>query len=304
MNRMCTYGCLFSIFIIVGCGGGSSDDDDSGGAVNGDDGNGGIVSDDGNGGIVSDDGNGGIVSDDGNGGIVSDDGNGGIVSDDGNGGIVSDDGNGGVVSDDGNGGVINGGVISGDDGNGSVTAATATDLQGTFASACEVDAGDGTSEQTEFTFSGNNVTASNITSFATALCDGVTSLSINASFTFSVDGTQTPLAVGSANNIDLIFSSGSITGSQALLDTLQSQGTTLAAFLSAQGLTGDINNLGIEDFGLNQAESFDIFRLDTTADGTDRLTFGDTSGSFTGEAPALRPTSLDPDPNAVLLRIL
>ena len=203
-----------------------------------------------------------------------------------------------MISDDG------GSLISGNDGNGSVTAATANDLQGTFASACEVDADDGTSEQTESTFSGNNVTVSNIISFATALCDGVSSISINTSFTFSFDGTQTPLVVGSANNIDFIFSSGSATSSPALLATLQSQGTTLAAFLSALGLTGDIDNLSAEDLGLNQAESFDIVRIDTTADGTDRLTFGDTDGSFTGDAPALRPISLDPDPNAVLLRIL
>ena len=233
VNRICTYGCLFSIFIIVGCGSSNSSDDD----VNG-------------------------------------------------------------------GGGGGGGVISGDDGNGSVEAATANNLQGSFASACVVDADDGTSEQTEFTFAGNNVTASSITSFATALCDGVSSISLNASATFSIDGTQTPLAVGSANNIDLIFSGGSITGSPALLATLQSQGTTLAAFLAAQGFTGDVNNLSTEDLGLNQAESFDIFRIDTTADGTDRLIFGDTDGSFTGDTPALRPISLDPDPDAALLRIL
>ena len=36
MNRICTYGCLFSIFIIVGCGS-SSSDDNGGGVTSGDD---------------------------------------------------------------------------------------------------------------------------------------------------------------------------------------------------------------------------------------------------------------------------
>ena len=222
MNRMSVYGCLFSIFIIVGC---SSGDDSN----------------------------------------------------------------------------------NSEDGDGSVMASTANDLQGTFASPCEVDTEDGDSDQSsqqEMIFSGSNVTSTLTTFIDTSTCDSDISISININAAFSIDGTQTPLADGSANNIDLVFSGGSTTGSPALLAAFESQGTTLAAFLATQGTTGDLNNLSNAELGITQAETFDIFRLDTTADGTDRLTLGDTNGSFTGDTPELRPISLDPDPNAVFLRVL
>ena len=195
------------------------------------------------------------------------------------------------------------GCTSSDDDDGVMTGA-ASDLQGTWARPCEVNE-DGDldrSERNELIFSGSNVTFSGVTFINSNTCDSLTSITINIISTFSIDGTQTQLEDGIANNIDVIFSGGSVMGSPELLELLESQGTTLAALLAAQGITGDLNNLSLAELGTDRTEFFDIFRIDTTADGTDQLTFGDSDDVFTGDTPALRPISLDPDPNASLLR--
>ena len=188
-----------------------------------------------------------------------------------------------------------------DDGGGSVTTSAASDLQGAWAGPCEFDE-DGDPSLREFTFSGSNVTTSDIRFFNSTTCDGNLTIVTDIIAAFSIDGTQTSLVDGTANNIDLVLSGATITGSAELTALLESQGTTLAALVAAEGLTGDINNLSIEELGIDQAEFFDIFRIDASADGTDRLIFGDTDDSFTGNTPALRPISLDT--NEFYLRVL
>lgn len=165
-------------------------------------------------------------------------------------------------------------------------------LQGTWSSICFED--DGDSIRNDFVVSGNTFTQTEVNFLNTTSCDGTLALNFNEHGTFVIPAEVTELPDGNANHVDATYTRGSITASQGFLDLLEAGGTTLADELSAAGITGDPNNLTLEEISRLQAEFYSIYRINSLDGGGSAIQFGDDSGSFDGSSPALRPTELSP----------
>lgn len=119
------------------------------------------------------------------------------------------------------------------------------DAQGHWISpSCVVD--DDQSLQEEITVSGNTGIQSQVRYTTSTTCEGSLTVSTNVSTTIALTGETTTVTEGEAKQIDLNFTRGYITASDATIAVLESQGTTLQDLLAVQGIT-DINNVPLSD---------------------------------------------------------
>lgn len=172
---------------------------------------------------------------------------------------------------------------SDNDGNGST--ANNADLQGKWASTCQPD-GDGNSERDEFTANGNSFTQSVVTYYRAEDCTGDLTLGLDATATFTIDGTTSEVAEGVAKNIDIFFERVAVSASSQYSQLLAQQGTTLEALYAAAGVP-DINNIQLSDIGL-PSTFYTIYQVDGNV-----LRVGDDSGGFDATSPALRHVRLE-----------
>ena len=170
---------------------------------------------------------------------------------------------------------------------------SAADLQGKWASACLVNDAGNIARRTELTITGTSGTIEDVEYLGGDVCEGTLTRTITDYVTYALTGEETVLEDGSsAKDIDLTTVRTSYTGSESYLDSLESQGITLAQNLAVVGITfPDLNNVTPEQAG-EPAVEYTIYRVDTSADGTEELRTGSTSGSLDSSTAELRPTRL------------
>jgi len=175
---------------------------------------------------------------------------------------------------------------SGSDG----AAGAAADLQGRWASTCNVTASGNSSGRVEVTVTGTTATFANTEYLRNTTCSGDLSRSQTDHVTYRLTGEETELTDGNAKNVDITLNRVSYTASQAYLDILTEEGITLADDLAAVGVTfPDLNNVTPEQLERDPVE-YTIYRIDTNADGTLELRTGSTS--VDASTPEMRPDRL------------
>jgi hypothetical protein len=155
-----------------------------------------------------------------------------------------------------------------------------SDLQGRWVSQDCVADGD-QSFKTTATISGSRLVQSNIRYTNNSNCSGDLTVNTNLRGQITVLSETTETTVGTAKHANLVYQTADITGSAALNDLLETQGTTLQDFFTAEGVT-DITNVPLNDL-IDNAEVFSIYLVSGST-----LRVGDDSAGFDGTSPQMR----------------
>ena len=149
-------------------------------------------------------------------------------------------------------------VLTGCGGGGDSTPSPLADAQGRWVSpTCVVD--EDQSLQEEITVSGSTGIQTQVRYTSSTTCEGTLTINTNVSTTITVTGETTTVDEGEAKQIDLNFTRGYITASEAVLSVLESQGTTLQDSFTAQGIA-DINNVPLSDL-VDAEQLFTIYKV-------------------------------------------